>query len=153
MSNRGIQIVPAPGAGASDRRHSQRSGFTLAEVLAAMVFMAIVIPVALEGLSVASRAGEVAVRKSQAALVGERILNEQIVMTNWDQAMQNGVVRQGVQEYRWTLRSQPWNLDANLGLMRLLTVEVNYAAQGREYAVCLSTLVDSATPVSLTNSY
>ena len=32
------------------------AGFTFAEVLAALVFMAIVIPVALQGISVASRA-------------------------------------------------------------------------------------------------
>ena len=54
------------------------SGFTLAEVLAALVFMAIVIPVALSGLSVASRAGEVSVRKAEAALVAERVLNENV---------------------------------------------------------------------------
>ena len=41
------------------------AGFTLAEVLAALVFMAILIPVALEGLSIASRAGEVAARKQR----------------------------------------------------------------------------------------
>src|SRR5438128_966804 len=48
------------------------SAFTLAEVLASLVFMAILIPVALEGLHIASRAGEVAARKSEAALVAER---------------------------------------------------------------------------------
>ncbi len=76
------------------------SGFTLAEVLAALVFMAIVIPVALQGLSIASRAGEVAARKSEAALVAERILNENIVTTNWDKTVQNGTVRQGIRDFR-----------------------------------------------------
>src|SRR5436190_9997237 len=69
-------------------------GFTLAEVMAALVFMAIVIPVALSALRIAARAGEVAARKSEAALVAERILNENIVTTNWDKAVQNGTVRQ-----------------------------------------------------------
>ena len=41
--------------GARSRRSA--AGFTLAEVMAALVFMAIVIPVALEGLSIATRAG------------------------------------------------------------------------------------------------
>src|SRR5215813_10470256 len=77
-----------------------RSGFTLAEVLAALVFMAILIPVALEGLSIASRAGEVAVRKSEAGLVAERVLNESVVTTNWLQSAQSGSVRQGTREYR-----------------------------------------------------
>ena len=49
--------------------------FTLAEILAALVFMAILIPVAMEGLSVASRVGVTAARKTEAALVAERVLN------------------------------------------------------------------------------
>src|SRR2546426_12213557 len=95
---------------ASKGRASRRSGagFTLAEVLAALVFMAILIPVALEGLSIASRAGEVAVRKRDAALVAERILNENIVTTNWDTAVQNGIVRQGIRQVRLTLRNEAW---------------------------------------------
>jgi hypothetical protein len=128
-----------------------RAGFTLAEVLAALVFMAIVIPVALEALSIASRAGEVAARKGEAALVAERILNENIITTNWDKTVQNGTVRQGIRDFRWTLRTEPWTQDPNLTYMRLLSVEVAFAAQGRDYSVRLSTLVDSSPP-SQTNS-
>src|SRR6266571_2064165 len=94
------------------------SAFTLAQVLAALVFMAILIPVALEGLSIASRAGEVAVRKRDAALVAERILNENIVTTNWNTAVQNGIVRQGIREFRWTLRNEPWTADTSQNVMR-----------------------------------
>jgi len=50
------------------------SAFTLAEVLAALMFMAIVIPVALEGMHVAALAGAVAQRKGEAARVAQRIL-------------------------------------------------------------------------------
>ena len=41
--------------------------------------MAILIPVALEGLHLASRAGEVAARKSEAVLVAESVLNENVI--------------------------------------------------------------------------
>src|SRR5215831_1554290 len=81
------------------------AGFTLAEVLAALVFMAILIPVALEGLSIASRAGEVAARKGEAALVAERLLNQAVVEGSWDKTLQNGTTRQGIRDFRWTLRS------------------------------------------------
>src|SRR2546425_4922621 len=124
------------------------AAFTLAEVLAAMVFMAILIPVALEGLSIASRAGEVAARKSEAALVAERILNESVVTTNWNTTVQNGTVRQGIRDFRWTLRNEPWDKDPRQTVMRLLSVEVVFAAQGRDYSVRMSTLVDSSTPLS-----
>ena len=124
------------------------AAFTLAEVLAALVFMAILIPVALEGLSIASRAGEMAARKSEAALVAERILNENIVTTNWNQTVQSGTVRQGFRDFRWTLRNDPWNQDPNQDAMRLLAVEVKFAAQGGDYAVRMTTLVDNSPPSS-----
>lgn len=132
-------------------RTRQASGFTLAEVLAALMFMAVVIPVALEALSVASRAGEVAVRKGEAMLVAERILNESIITTNWF-SLQNGSVRQGIQDFRYTLHNEPWNEDPYQSQLRLLSVDVLYTAQGREYKVTLSTVVDSSSPFSQTNS-
>jgi type II secretory pathway pseudopilin PulG len=124
------------------------SAFTLAEVLAALVFMAILIPVALEGLSIASRAGVIAARKSEAALVAERILNESIITTNWNATVQNGIVRQGIRDFRWTLRNDPWDKDPNQNAIRLLSVEVTFAAQGRDYSVLMSTLADGSTPLS-----
>ena len=128
------------------------SGFTLAEVLAALVFMAILIPVALEGLHIASRAGEVATRKAEAALVAERVLNESIVTTNWNTTVQNGTVRQGIREFRWTLRNDPWDKDSNQNVIRQLSVEVTYAAQGKDYTLRASTLVDSSTPQAQSTS-
>ena len=128
------------------------SAFTLAEVLASLVFMAILIPVALEGLSIASRAGEVAARKSEAALVAERILNESVITTNWNSTVQNGTVRQGFRDFRWTLRNDPWDKDPNQTAIRLLAVEVTFSAQGRDYLVRMNTLVDSSTPLSQTTT-
>ena len=136
----------------SQHRRVHRSGFTLAEVMAALVFMAIVIPVALEGLSIASRAGEVAARKSEAALVAERILNENLILTNWTQTLQSGTVRQGIRDFQWTLHNDPWNKDPNAPDMRLLTVEVGYDAQGKTYSLRLSTLASTPLLFSQTNS-
>jgi competence protein ComGC len=127
------------------------SAFTLAEVLASLVFMAILIPVALGALSVATRAGEVAARKGEAALVAERVLNENVVTTNWNSSVQSGSVRQGVREFRWTLHNDPWNQDTTQNAMRQLSVEVIYKAQGLDYSVRMSTLVDSTPPGTQSN--
>ena len=121
------------------------SAFTLAEVLAALLFLAIVIPAAVEALHLASLAGEVAVRKGAAARVADRILNESLVLTNWNTGTLSGTVTEGAQEFRWTLTSQNWPVDA----MELLTAEVKYSAQGRDYSVKLSTL---ANPQTLTTT-
>ena len=94
-------------------RHASRvtchaSAFTLAEVLAAMLFLAIVIPAAVEALHVASLAGEVAARKGAAARIADRILNESIVTTNWNTGSQNGTISEGAVDFHWTLNSQNW---------------------------------------------
>ncbi len=127
-------------------RHT--SAFTLAEVLAALLFLAIVIPAAVEALHLASLAGEVAVRKGAAARVADRILNESLVLTNWTTGTLNGTATEGAQEFRWTLTSQNWPVDA----MILLSAEVKYSAKGRDYSVKLYTLANPPSQIS-TNSF
>ncbi len=111
--------------------------FTLAEVLAALTFMAIVIPVAIEGLQIANRAGVVAQRKTVATRVAERVLNEALLGSQSQGSARNGVVQEGAIEFRWTVRHSIWPEDS----MRLVTAEVIYLVQGREHDVRLSTLV------------
>lgn len=124
------------------RTHSveRRAGFTLAEVLAALVFMAIVIPVAVEGLHVATRAGQMGLRRTAAARVGERVLQELVATGQWRRGSQSGEVAEGTDVYRWESRLDSWQQ----GALRVLTVRVTFPLQGREYAVHLSTLVDAS---------
>ena len=63
--------------------HRCRRAFTFAEVLAAMVFVAIVIPVAVKGLSIANRAGSVAQHKRIAMELGDSILTELVMTEDW----------------------------------------------------------------------
>ena len=127
---------------------SHLRAFTLAEVLAALLFMAIVVPVAVEGLHIASLAGAVAERKGEAARVAQRLLEESLVTTNWNQALQRGDVTEGQRQFRWTLRNDPWNQDPNQTTMRLVSVEVKYFVQGQEHAFTLTTLADNAAPTA-----
>ena len=124
-------------------RRQSMAGFTLAEVLAALLFMAIVIPAAIEGMHIASLAGTVAQRKGEAARVAQRLLVENLVNTNSSQSVQSGTVMEGQREFSYTMRSDPWNRDPNQNVMRQLSVEVKFTAQGRDYSVRMSTLVDS----------
>lgn len=125
-----------------------RAGFTLAEVLAALVFMAIVIPVAVEGLSVASRAGQVAQRKMVAARIADRMLNDLLVTGQWQASNQSGQMFDGANEYTWRAETLPWEL----GVLHLLEVEVLYSVRGQLYDVRLSTLVDPSAEQTSTNA-
>jgi Tfp pilus assembly protein PilV len=116
------------------------AGFTLAEVLAAMLFLAIVIPVAMQGLQIASRAGMVGERKSLGARLAENKLNELVVTGQWQSSAAKGTIYEGLQSYAWELLAEPWSED---GTMRLLTVQVTVPVQGQDYPVRVSTLVDA----------
>ncbi len=114
------------------------AAFTLAEVLAALLFMAIVIPVAVQGLQIANSAGVVAQRKAAAARIADRMLNELMVTGTWQQNNQHGSVWDDFVEYRWSLEERNWEP----GTLRLLTLEVRFEVQGRELALQLNTLAD-----------
>jgi prepilin-type N-terminal cleavage/methylation domain-containing protein len=122
-----------------------RRGFTLVEVLAALLCMSIVIPVAMNALSVASRAGEFADRKATAVQIAERVLNEQVVMAqaqasgsgSGGASAQSGSVDDGPISYRWNVTTGQWDQDN----MQLMTVQVMYPLRGQEFSVKLSTLV------------
>jgi hypothetical protein len=133
-------ITPTGGAGGRTRFVGCQA-FTLAEVLAALLFLAIVIPTAVEALHVASLAGEVAARKSEAARVADRVLSESIVTTNWSSGVQSGTVTEGILNFRWRLTAESWPQDS----MQLLTAEVTYSAQGRDFSVRMSTLANLQT--------
>jgi hypothetical protein len=129
---------------------TRHSAFTLAEVLAAMLFLAIVIPVAVEALHVSALAGEVAARKGAAARIADRVLNESLVTTNWTGNVQNGTVSEGAIDFRWTLMPQNWPQAQNSAgpansmiSMEMLTAQVTFQAQGKDYTVKLSTLANS----------
>jgi hypothetical protein len=100
--------------------------------------MAIVIPVAVDGLRIASAAGELAVRKAEAAQVAERELNEIAVTATGGLTAQSGTIQENRHDYHWTLHSELWPQDS----MQLLTMEVTFTSRDRTYATRLSTLVN-----------
>jgi type II secretory pathway pseudopilin PulG len=110
-------------------------------MLAAMLFMAIVIPVALQGLRIASRAGAVASRKGVAVQLAESKLNELIVTGQWHNSGQGGPCGPQWPGYQWTIKNENWGGDTTLNNMRLITVEVTYPVQNQSYNVHLSTVL------------
>lgn len=104
--------------------------------------MAIIVPVAMQGMSIASRAGMMGQRKAAAMRIAERVLNELIVTGQTAQTTNSGTVAEGNTTYPWTLESEAWSEDP----MLQLTVRVTFTVQGGEYSVSASTLIDPAAP-------
>ncbi len=127
-------------------------GFTLAEVLAALLLLAVLIPVTMEAVSVASRAGSLGQRKAAAMRIAERVLDEQIVSgLLGTTATPYGTIVEGDNAYPWTIKLDPWTDDPATG-MNVVTVRVEFDVQGRTFDVAASTLYDpaAATPPSAT---
>ena len=134
--------------GAKKSNHRALGGFTLVEVLAALLFMAILIPVTMQAVRIASRAGQVGERKVVAARIAERVLNEMLVTGGVRQNSGNGRIEERHRIYDWTMRSEPWREDQ----MSLVTVTVKYEVQGQEYDVTLATLFDSTQLATTTQT-
>jgi type II secretory pathway pseudopilin PulG len=120
------------------------AGFTLAEALAAMMFMAIVIPIAVDGLRVASLAGEVGQRKAVAGRIANKVLNEMKVENKLQSSGQSGTVQDGGLTYTWSVKTELWTQDPTTPML-LATVTVSFPAQGHSYDVHLSTLIAQNT--------
>jgi type II secretion system protein I len=116
----------------------RRAGFTLAEMLAALAFMSIVIPVAVNAIRVASLAGQVAERRSVAMRIADRVLNEIIVTEQATQGALSGTMQEGDRAFEWVMDTQQWPED----YMTVVTVSVVFQVQGQDYDVQLSTLAD-----------
>lgn len=114
--------------------------------------MAIVIPVAMQGVSVASRAGILGQRKAQAARIAERVLEETIATSQLTSAASSGTVEEGDTSFPWTMSSETWTEDS----MTKVTVSVSFVVQGNTYEVSASTLYDpnagSASSASATTT-
>lgn len=125
-------------AGRASRPWRAGSGFTLAEVLAALALMAIIIPVAMHGMQIAARAGILGERKAIAMRLAERVLSEQLVTGNLLQTTASGSILENGATFPWTLKSETWPEDA----MNVATVRVTFTVQGNDYSVSASTLYD-----------
>ena len=122
------------------RNSSSRRGFTLPQVLAAMAFLAIVLPTAIQGILIASRAGMVAERKRTAASLADPMLTGLIATGDWLDSADEGDFGEEWPGYRWELGAEPWEEDT----VYQVDLSVFYMAQGKEYSVTLSTLAENA---------
>ena len=122
--------------------------FTFVEVLAALVFLAILIPAVLEGLTLSSRVAEVAERSALATELAQNKLGELTLNDDWATGETRGDFGQDWPGMRWEATQSTWDMDA----MTVLTVEVFFPVRGQEKSVTLSTLVNPATAGTTTST-
>ena len=116
-----------------------RRGFTLIEVLATMVLMAIVLPVTMQALSVSLGAASSARHTTEASGLAQAKLHE-LISTGQLNATSNGDFGTDHPGYRWEIGSvtRDYNLTE-------ITIRVLWQERGQEKQLTLSTLVEPDT--------
>ena len=109
------------------------------EILATFVLMAIILPVAMQGISAASKLASQARHRVTAGVLAEQMLSEMILTGDYEDGDQDGEVSSGNRYYVWQLEVLDWEEESS---MQQLDLSVTWEdAGGRENIVLLSTLV------------
>ena len=116
------------------------SKFTIVETLAAMLVIAIVIPVAIAGMRMTSRAESSAYRREIAARLGNNMLQEMVATEAWEGSESSGDFGEDYPNYSWELEVLDWADDTPL---KHLTITVFYPVQGTDHSLTLDVLVQS----------
>lgn len=125
---------------------STRRAFTLIEVLAAMLLMAIVLPPVMEGVALATRAASDARRRTEAAGLAEEKLSELLATSQWTGGSLSGDFGAGWPDYHWQANVYGWAADTTTQSLQQIDLNVTWTSRGRPQSITLSTL--AFTPVS-----
>jgi prepilin-type N-terminal cleavage/methylation domain-containing protein len=119
------------------RSRKNSRGFTLVEVLATLVLMGIVLPVAMRGISIALAAADTARHTSEATSLAEEKLNELVTSGTWSSGG-SGDFGTAWPGYSWTAQTadQPYNLTQ-------LTLTVAWNQRGGPRSLSLTTFVSN----------
>lgn len=117
-------------------RRAERA-FTLVELLACLAVVAIVLPVAMGAISVATRTSGLARQQLEAANLAQSKLNELVVTSAWQGSELAGDFGADWPDYRWS--AQVAEYDAST--LQQLTLRVTWTTRGKDQSVALTTLV------------
>jgi general secretion pathway protein I len=125
------------------RMHMRGSagGFTLIEVMAAMLLIGIVLPAVMQGVSATTRAGSAARHRTEAATLAEGKLSELMVTGAWDGKGLVGDFGTDWSAYKWRAAVDDWAGDVTGTGMQQLDVTVTWNDAGREQSVIVTGLV------------
>lgn len=119
---------------------ARRRGFTLIEVLATLMLMAIVLPAIMQGISIASGTASAARRRNEAAGLAESKLNEIIASQQWQGGQMSGDFGADWPDYHWQASVGNWAQDNTGAGLQQLDVEVTWTSRNRPESLTLSTL-------------
>lgn len=118
-------------------RPTEARGFTFMELLATIVLIAAIMPVAMRSIGLCTRLAGQSRRQMEAASLAKTKLTELIVTGEWKDGKQRGRFEKEWPDYEWSLTVTNWT-DA---VVRELELTVSWRSFGRPQEVTLSTLM------------
>ena len=118
-------------------RRRRRRGFTFAELLATMVLIGIIMPVAMRTIALCTRMGGLSRKETEAACLARTKLTELTTSEDWQSSARAGDFGSDWLGYRWAADVTNWT-DS---IVSQVDVTVLWQSQGQERSVKLSTLV------------
>lgn len=119
------------------QRADYPNGFTLAEVLATFVLVAIIIPVAMKGISLSTRIAAHSKQQIESASLAKTKLTEILASQEWQSVNSSGDFGPDWPEYRWAVEIQ----DRTEATLYQLDLHVFWDTQELEQSVTLTSLV------------
>jgi general secretion pathway protein I len=121
-------------------RFRRRGGFTLIEVIATMLLIAIVLPAVMKGVAAVSVTANTTRHRSEASGLAEAKLNELVVSNEWQNGVLSGDFGTDWPEYKWQATVQAWPLDSTNASIQEIDLRVSWMWHGTEDFVTASTL-------------
>jgi prepilin-type N-terminal cleavage/methylation domain-containing protein len=115
----------------------QVGGFTFIELLATIVLIGIIMPVAMRSIGLCTRLGGQSRRKIEAASLAQTKLTELTSSQDWQTGEKRGDFGTDWPGYQWTLAVSNWT-DS---VVSQLDLTVTWQSQGQQRSLTLSTLV------------
>jgi type II secretory pathway pseudopilin PulG len=124
-----------------DKVITGEKGFTLVEILTTFVLIALILPAAMEGISLAMKLGSKSKHQVEASALAETKLAEFLLSGDYSKGDQSGTfdANDSVTSYGWNLAVEDWTTEDS---MEQLTMTVGWTdSAGTGHSVALSTLV------------
>jgi prepilin-type N-terminal cleavage/methylation domain-containing protein len=117
--------------------NSRPGGFTFVELLATVVLIAIIMPVAMRSIGLCTRVAGLSRRQIEAASLAKAKLTELTVTRDWENGTQRGDFGTDWPGYEWAATVTNWTDSA----VRQLDLTVSWRSLGKPRGLTLSTLV------------